>query len=81
MSFYKIGDLVRYALSDVKDEFGVMPAYEVIGLVINETRVVDITSENQQWSYLTILWSDGSLSHAPAHQDGSLVLELLTITK
>jgi len=78
MSNCKIGDLVRYASRNTRDEFGRSPSFEVIGIVIDET-CVDVSDRSgtvNQYSYLTIFWSDGSLSHS-AYEEVP-VLECLT---
>ena len=77
MSACKIGDLVRYSLDDVKDEFGVSPSVEILGLVIDETCVVDSDDGDRKYSYLTIFWSDGSLSYSS--YESVPLLERLTI--
>ena len=62
MHRYKIGDLVRYASVDSADESGSFPSHEIFGLIIREERIEDENVLEGEFSCLTVLWSDGTLS-------------------
>ena len=78
MSRCKIGDLVRYSLDDVADEFGSYPSHAILGIVIEIKKIVDVRGIKGQRSLVTVFWSDGSVGLMS--DDEPRVFELLTLT-
>ena len=78
MSRCKIGDLVRYSLDDVADEFGSYPSHSIFGIVIDIKKVVDVRGIKGQRSLMTVFWSDGSSGFVA--DDEPRMFELLTLT-
>jgi hypothetical protein len=78
MSRCKIGDLVRYSLDDVQDEFGSYPSHSIFGIVVEIKKVIDVRNTHGQRSLITVFWSDGTSGFVT--DDEPVVFELLSLT-